>query len=67
VDGVAQLTNLTDQTSSITVPSGAFSLTFVSCSTDGPSIGFTIHDAFLNNPAFGLTVDYDRTFHRNGR
>ncbi len=55
------------QTPSIQIPSGPFVLSFLACSTNGPSIGFEIFDQFITNPAYGLTVDYDRTFHRNGK
>lgn len=58
---------------SVQVPEGAFSLSFMGCSegidttTANITIAFDLYDAFLTNPAYGLTVDYDRTFHRNGR
>jgi len=56
------------QTSSmIPVPAGPFALSFMACSTDGETVALVIYDPFLTNPAFGLTIDYDRTFHRNGR
>jgi hypothetical protein len=42
----------------------AFALSFIACSTDGPSIAFDIIDQFITANSF--TVDYDRTFHRNG-
>jgi hypothetical protein len=42
----------------------AFALSFIACSTDGPSIAFNIIDQFITANSF--TVDYDRTFHRNG-
>ena len=58
VDGVAQVTAAGAFIPySIVVPSGTFSLTFLACSTDGPSIGFAIADQFLTNSAYGLTVD----------
>jgi hypothetical protein len=43
----------------------AFSLSFMSCSNDGPSLAFTVNDAFITK--YSLQVDYDTTFHRNGK
>lgn len=51
----------------VSIPAGRFALTFLSCSTDGGTLSTGVFDAFLANQAYGLTVDYDRTFHRNGR
>ena len=52
-------------TTTISVQGGAaFAVSFVACSTDGPSIAFNIIDQFIT--ANGFTVDYDRTFHRGG-
>jgi hypothetical protein len=59
--------NSPPSTSNIAVPAGPFSLSIMACSNDGPTIAFVIYDAFLTNPAYGLTVDYDATFHRNGK
>jgi len=42
-----------------------FSVSFMSCSNNGPSMGFTINDAFITK--YNLQVDYDATFHRNGK
>lgn len=42
-----------------------FSVSFMSCSTNGPSMGFTVNDAFITK--YNLQVDYDATFHRNGK
>jgi hypothetical protein len=42
-----------------------FSISFMGCSNNGPSIGFSIFDQFITT--YGLTVDYDATFHRNGK
>ena len=47
------------------VPSGAFALSFIACSSNGPSIGAYIGNAFIT--ANNLTVNLDRTFHRNGK
>jgi hypothetical protein len=57
----------TPTASTIPVPRGAFALSFMACSTDGETIALIIYDKVLNDPAFGLTVDYDRTFHRDGK
>lgn len=66
VDGAAVATGLgTDNTTAVSVPAGKFALSFLACSTDGPSLSLMILDGFLANPAYGLTIDYDRTFHRN--
>jgi hypothetical protein len=46
-------------------PQGAHSISFVSCSTDGPSILMWISTPFITQ--YGLTVDFDSTFHRNGK
>ncbi len=42
-----------------------FSISFMGCSSNGPSIGFQILDQFITT--YGLQVDYDSTFHRNGK
>jgi hypothetical protein len=49
------------------IPAGPFALSFLACSTDGPTIAFVIYDAFLTNPEWGLTIDYDRIFHRKNK
>ena len=49
----------------VSVPKGPFSLSFVACSSDGPSIEFVVTTPFITK--YGLTVDFDRTFHRNGK
>ena len=69
VNGAPVLTGLGGfpNRSAIPVPAGAFALSFLACSTDGPTIAFVIYDTFLTNTAYGLTVDYDRTFHRSGK
>jgi hypothetical protein len=51
-------------TVSVTIPTGAFALSLIVCSTDGPSNTMRITSKFIT--ANQLTVDYDRTFHRNG-
>jgi hypothetical protein len=42
-----------------------FSVSFLACSNDGPSIALTVNDAFITK--YNLQVDYDTTFHRNGK
>jgi hypothetical protein len=42
-----------------------FSISFMGCSNNGPSIGFTVNDSFITK--YNLQVDYDTTFHRNGK
>jgi hypothetical protein len=55
----------------IPIPDGSFALSFLACSsagsTEGATIAFAIYDQFLATSDLGLTVDYDRTFHRNNR
>jgi hypothetical protein len=53
------------QTVAFSVPTGSSSLTFVSCSTDGGSLGFAVDTKFLDG-SNGLSIDYDRVIHRNG-
>jgi hypothetical protein len=68
VDGARKVGNLgTFNTSAISVPAGPFALSFMACSNDGLNIAFVIYDEFLTSADLGLTVDYDRTFHRNNR
>jgi len=51
-------------TIAVNIPSGSFALSMISCSSDGPSNQLYVSSKFIT--AFGLQVDYDRTFHRNG-
>jgi hypothetical protein len=46
----------------IDVPQGNFSLSFVACSNNGPSINFFIANPFMAE--FDLSPDFDRTFNR---
>jgi hypothetical protein len=48
----------------VNIPTGPFSLSFIVCSTDGPSLFLSINENFIVNE--NLEVDFDRTFHRNG-
>ena len=54
-------------TVTVNVPQGPFALSFMACSNDGPSLQLAVYDAFLTNANYKLSVDYDRTFHRNGK
>jgi hypothetical protein len=49
----------------VSIPTGSFALSFIVCSTDGPSLAITIGTKWIT--ANSLTVDYDRTYHRNGK
>jgi hypothetical protein len=42
-----------------------FTLSFMSCSSNGPSTAITVNDQFITK--YNLQVDYDATFHRNGK
>jgi hypothetical protein len=48
-----------------TMANTPFSISFMGCSNNGPSIGFTVNDSFITK--YNLQVDYDATFHRNGK
>ena len=43
----------------------AFALSFLACSNDGPSIALDVFNAFITEHE--LTIDEDRTYHRNGQ
>jgi hypothetical protein len=49
----------------VTIPTGPFALSMIVCSSDGPSIDVIVSNKFITGN--GLTVDYDRTFHRAGK
>jgi hypothetical protein len=56
----------------IPIPAGPVALSFLACSVGGAALrqatlAFVIYDRFLAAAALGLTVDFDRTFHRNGK
>jgi hypothetical protein len=51
------------QTTNVMVDAGAFALTLMACSNNGPSFGVNVFNSFIAD--YGLTVDYDRVFHRN--
>jgi hypothetical protein len=42
-----------------------FSLSFMACSNNGPTLGLTVNDPFITT--YNLSVDYDATFHRLGK
>lgn len=48
----------------VSIPTGAFALSYVACSNNGPSVNLRVHSKFIT--ANLLTLDYDRTLHRNG-
>ncbi len=57
--------NLSGTGQAVPIPAGPFSISFVGCSSDGATLGFWISTKFITQ--FGLTVDFDSTFHRNGK
>jgi hypothetical protein len=68
VDGNLVASNLgANNRTSVNVPAGDFALSFLACSTNGASLWMNVQDPFLTSADYGLTVDYDRVFHRNGR
>jgi hypothetical protein len=50
---------------SVPIPQGAFSISFEACSNNGPTIAMWINTPFITQ--YGLEVDFDSTFHRNGK
>ena len=66
VNGTSQTMGSGNIISSFTVTANMpFSVSFLACSTDGPSTTLTVNDAFITK--YNLSVDYDATFHRNGK
>lgn len=49
----------------VSIPAGSFSLSFEACSANGASVALWIDTAFITQ--YGLSVDFDSTFHRNGK
>jgi hypothetical protein len=49
----------------VNVPQGPFALSLVACSNDGFSTSFFITNQWITT--YNLTIDIDRTFHRNGK
>lgn len=49
----------------VTIPTGPFALSVIECSNNGPSMELQIANKFIT--ANGLSIDYDRTFHRAGK
>jgi hypothetical protein len=52
-------------TVSVAVPQGSFALSFLACSNDGPSLALDVFNQFITE--HNLTIDEDRTYHRNGQ
>jgi hypothetical protein len=65
VNGAVQQTVSTSFNQGVNVPAGPFALSLVSCSSDGFSTGFFMTNTWITT--YNLTVDIDRTFHRNGK
>jgi hypothetical protein len=67
VEGVQKATTATSAVANPTVaiPTGSFALSFIACSTNGDSLIFHIDSPFIT--ANSLQVDYDRTYHHNGK
>lgn len=66
VNGARVLMAALTNTVEVAIPQGDVALSFLSCSTNGPSFGWVISERFLADQTT-LTIDYDRVFHRNGR
>jgi hypothetical protein len=49
----------------VNVPQGPFALSLVACSNDGFSTSFFITNQWITT--YNLSIDIDRTFHRNGK
>lgn len=49
----------------VSIPAGPFSLSFEACSSNGDSLAFFVTTQWITQ--YGLTVNYDQTFHRNGK
>lgn len=49
----------------INVPAGNFALSFVACSNNGPSTSFLLTNQWITT--YNLSINLDRTFHRNGQ
>jgi hypothetical protein len=68
VDGVVAVANATTNMQStgqvVPLPSGAHSISFVACSGNDSSLAFFVSTQFISQ--YNLTIDYDKTFHRNG-
>jgi hypothetical protein len=65
VDGAVQATVALTVNQGVNVPAGAFALSMVSCSNGGFTIGFSVTNTWITT--YNLTLDIDRTFHRNGK
>jgi hypothetical protein len=49
----------------VNVPAGNFALSFVACSNNGASTGFWLTNHWITT--YNLSINLDRTFHRNGQ
>jgi hypothetical protein len=49
----------------VNVPAGPFALSLVACSSDNFSTGFYLSNQWITT--YNLSIDIDRTFHRNGK
>lgn len=65
VDGTAQATVSATFNQGVNVPAGPFVLSLVACSNNGFSTGFYITNQWITT--YNLSIDIDRTFHRNGK
>lgn len=67
LDGVAVATTsgATNFNQGVNVPAGPFALSLVSCSSDGFTTAFLITNPWIQT--YNLSIDIDRTFHRNGK
>jgi hypothetical protein len=74
VDGkrIVQLGSFPNMMTAVPIPAGSFALSFLACSKGGAewpqaTLALAIYDRFLVDAAFDLSIDFDRTFHRNGK
>jgi hypothetical protein len=68
VDGAVQATVAETFNQGVDVPEGPFALSLVACSAGDSTevtIGMYLSNRFI--PTYNLSVDVDRTFHRNGK
>jgi hypothetical protein len=65
LDGAVVATPPVNFNQGVNVPAGPFALSLVACSSDGFSTSFYITNSWITT--YNLTIDIDRTFHRNGK
>jgi len=65
VDGTVAATVAGTINQGVNVPSGPFALSLVACSSNGFSVGFSFTNQWITT--YNLSIDIDRTFHRNGQ